>query len=159
MSEFNDEILNPEIFEKMANEYSKSLNNFKLKKINEDTNLQNEIKQKLLKYFNNIFCYIKNLKKFSLNAKRKLMLENLDKHFSSLKPSFEKLSGCTLDAKTIYADYCGSLSGIILNCCDSLKVLDSFLEFYLDDNNDIKTNLIELIRLSTNMFGVCTYRK
>ena len=150
MKNYNDELLNPSVFEKMAKEYALNMNkNFKFIKINTNTELKHKTEESLNYILQNLTSNINNLSSYNLKNCYK---KNLDRIKEILNAYNLNGTNCTTNK-----NYCECLNKVIHLCTDAILNIRELNNFLIDE--DLTTNIIEIIKICTNMFGVCKYRK
>ena len=158
MKQYNDEALCPEKFEQMAKEYSNQKKQIKMKRINNDygkkSNLVFDINTNLIDLIN----YFDILSKYKLSKQNQNNITKLN----NIAVGIKKI----IDFKTVLqknTNYCHCLTQCILLCT---KVVSSIicLEEFCDDieykkYQDLQLDILKMIEILSNMFGVCNYRK
>lgn len=142
--EYNDEILCPELYSKMAEEYQKNLNK------NNDKNTLNN----LLCYFdefNNYLVFLNSLKKININNKK--FLEIINQKFLNIKSEYTEINNFNFTNKNINSNYCECLTKCISICTVCIKNIYNKKHFSL-----IK-ELCEITENLSYMYGYCKYRK
>ena len=154
---YDDEKLNPQIYEKMAKEYSKSLKqNINISLYKDDDTIESENIEKLNIYYFNIFNNLTLLKKYKNNSTQ------IDNIFLKLK-DYAKNIECVLKEnrqKCFITNYCNNISEIIKDSSKSIKsiVLLSNYNTSIDIQSAI-TNLCDIIRNVNYLYGICRYRQ
>ena len=153
--EYNDEKLNPKIFEKMAQEYNLKLKkNIEFVEIERDDEKKDEIIKNINKYHKNIENNIKMLEKYSKNKSQKL-LEIFSNYSNTIKDVLIENN-----QKYFYSNYCNNINEIIHNCIYSIDALLLFDKYQNDiDINCAINYLCKIISQATDMFGICRFRQ
>lgn len=153
--EYNDEKLNPKIFEKMAQEYNLKLKkNIEFVEKERDNEKKEEIIKNINKYHKNIENNIKILEKYSKNKSQKL-----SDIFSIYSNTIKNIL-IENNQKYFYSNYCNNINEIIHNCVssiDTLLLLDKYQNDF--DINCAINYLCKLILQATDMFGICKFRQ
>lgn len=154
---YDDEKLNPQIYEKMAKEYSKSMKqNANIPLYKDDDNLKDENIKNLNKYYYNIFNNLKLLKCYKKNATQIdnifLLLNNYAKCIEDILKDNKQ--------KCFKTNYCNNISEIVKNCAKSIKSLVLLFDYNtnIDINSGI-TTLADIIRNVNYLYGICKYRQ
>lgn len=152
MEIYNDEILTPETYELMAKEYSKNLNKkIKIIDVTVDKNAQNKIENNIKKYLDNIVGCTNYLSKLNLNKNYKSKLKDIKEILKTF--DFKQDSK---DFTTAKYNYCFCLNLIIQNCCNAVCDIQELSEF-CEHNYNLKS-FVDIIKITTEMFGECKYR-
>lgn len=153
--EYNDEKLNPKIFEKMAQEYNLKLKkNIEFVEKERDDEKKEEIIKNINKYHKNIENNIKILEKYSKNKSQKL-----SDIFSIYSNTIKNIL-IENNQKYFYSNYCNNINEIIHNCVssiDTLLLLDKYQNDF--DINCAINYLCKIILQATDMFGICKFRQ
>lgn len=154
---YDDEKLSPQIYEKMAKEYSKTLKqNVNVALYKEDDIIKKENIEKLNNYYFNIFNNLTILKTYKKN------ISQIDNIFLMLK-DYAKSVECVLKdkkQKCFFTNYCNNISEIIKDCSKSIKSLILLCDYNTKiDASSAITSLCDIIRNVNYLYGICTYRQ
>lgn len=154
---YDDEKLNPQIYEKMAKEYSKSMKqNVNLSSHKDNDKIMSENIEKLNLYYCNIFNNLKLLKCYKKNVTQ------IDNIFLLLNDYAKCIENILKDnkQKCFKTNYCNNISEVVKDCARSIKSL--VLLFDYNTNIDINlgiTTLADIIRNVNYLYGICKYRQ
>lgn len=154
---YDDEKLSPQIYEKMAKEYSKTLKqNVNAALYKEDDLIKKENIEKLNNYYFNIFNNLTILKTYKKN------ISQIDNIFLMLK-DYAKSVECVLKdkkQKCFLTNYCNNISEIIKDCSKSIKSLILLCDYNTKiDSSSAITSLCDIICNVNYLYGICTYRQ
>lgn len=145
--EYNDNLLCPELYEKMAKEYTKNIHEKSLK---QDTN----ILTKLFPFFdilNNNLKFLNNLK--SISPKNKQYLAIINTAFDDIKKSVENFE---FSNQIIKSNYCECLTNSICSCANCIKEISG--SNHSKKILNILNMLSCIIKNLSYMYGICKYR-
>ena len=141
--EYNDEILCPELYEKMAKEYQKNLN----------TKTPKNYSENLFSFFDNLnnnINFLNNIKNLS-NGNKNYLLQ-INKTFKKINLNYN------FNNKKINTNYCECLTNSINTCTNCIKEICS-QNIISKDISTILNSLLSIIENLSNMYGICKYRK